>query len=70
MLFIFKSVTVFLFSSDFVVCISISATEVLFCSSACRLAENHILLSTPMGVVYVIIAIDMEVQPLVTHNAA
>ena len=29
-----------------------------------------ILLSTPMGVDYVVIGIDMEVQPLVTHNAA
>ena len=29
-----------------------------------------ILLSTPMGVDYVVIGFDMEVQPLVTHNAA
>ena len=28
------------------------------------------LLSTPMGVDYVVIWFDMEVQPLVTHNAA
>ena len=28
------------------------------------------LLSTPMGVDYVVIRFDMEVQPLVTHNAA
>ena len=28
------------------------------------------LLSTPMGVDYVVIGFDMEVQPLVTHNAA
>ena len=28
------------------------------------------LLSTPMGVDYVGIGFDMEVQPLVTHNAA
>ena len=28
------------------------------------------LLSTPMGVDYVVIGYDMEVQPLVTHNAA
>ena len=27
-------------------------------------------LSTPMGVDYVVIGLDMEVQPLVTHNAA
>ena len=27
-------------------------------------------LSTPMGVDYVVIGFDMEVQPLVTHNAA
>ena len=27
------------------------------------------LLSTPMGVHYVVIGFDMEVQPLVTHNA-
>ena len=28
------------------------------------------LLSTPMGVDYEVIGSDMEVQPLVTHNAA
>ena len=28
------------------------------------------LLSTPMGVDYVVIGFDMEVQPLVTQNAA
>ena len=28
------------------------------------------LLSTSMGVYYVVIGFDMEVQPLVTHNAA
>ena len=28
------------------------------------------LLSTPMGVDYVVIGSDMEVQPLVTNNAA
>ena len=28
------------------------------------------LLSTPMGVDYVVFGFDMEVQPLVTHNAA
>ena len=28
------------------------------------------LLSTPMGVDYVVIGFDMEVQPLGTHNAA
>ena len=28
------------------------------------------LLSTPMGVDYVVIGFDMEVQALVTHNAA
>ena len=28
------------------------------------------LLSTPMGVDYVVIGFGMEVQPLVTHNAA
>ena len=28
------------------------------------------LLSTPMGVDYVVIGFDMELQPLVTHNAA
>ena len=27
------------------------------------------LLSTPIGVDYVVIGFDMEVQPLVTHNA-
>ena len=32
--------------------------------------EKEILLSTPMGVDYVVIGFDMEVQPLVTHNAA
>ena len=29
-----------------------------------------LLLSRPMGVDYVVIGFDMEVQPLVTHNAA
>ena len=29
-----------------------------------------VLLPTPMGVDYVVIGLDMEVQPLVTHNAA
>ena len=29
-----------------------------------------VLLYTPMGVDYVVIGFDMEVQPLVTHNAA
>ena len=28
------------------------------------------LLSTPMGISYLVIAFDMEVQPLVTNNAA
>ena len=28
------------------------------------------LLSTPMGVDYAVIGFDMDVQPLVTHNAA
>ena len=28
------------------------------------------LLSTPMGVDYVVIGFNMELQPLVTHNAA
>ena len=32
--------------------------------------SNLLLLSTPMGVDYVVIGFDMEVQPLVTHNAA
>ena len=34
--------------------------------------NNHYacFLSTPMGVDYVVIGFDMEVQPLVTHNAA
>ena len=27
------------------------------------------LLSTPMGVDYIVIGFDMEIQPLVTHNA-
>ena len=31
---------------------------------------NRYLLSTPMGVDYVVIGFDMEVQPLVTHNVA
>ena len=30
----------------------------------------YFLLSTPMGVDYIVIGFDMEVQPLVTHNAA
>ena len=31
---------------------------------------SNLLLSKPMGVDYVVIGFDMEVQPLVTHNAA
>ena len=31
---------------------------------------SYLLLSTPMGVDYVVIGFDMKVQPLVTHNAA
>ena len=32
--------------------------------------NNFIALSTPMGVDYVVIGFDVEVQPLATHNAA
>ena len=35
-----------------------------------KLLSLLVLLSTPMGVDYVVIGFDMEVQPLVTHNAA
>ena len=37
-----------------------------------RKIHFHIIgsLSTPMGVDFVVIGFDMEVQPLVTHNAA
>ena len=48
-----------------------------FCAStdgALYLYKFHkislIFISTPMGVDYVVIGFDMEVQPLVTHNAA
>ena len=34
-----------------------------------RVVGNN-LLSTPIGVDYVVLDFDMEVQPLVTHNAA
>ena len=35
------------------------------------LLKNYsVLLSMPMGVDYVVIGFDMEVQPLATHNAA
>ena len=30
----------------------------------------RLLLSTPMGIDYVVIGFDMDVQPLATHNAA
>ena len=30
----------------------------------------HLLLCTPMGIDYLEIAFDLEVQPFVTHNAA
>ena len=33
-------------------------------------SANNNILSTPMGVDYVVIGSDMEVQPLITHNAA
>ena len=36
----------------------------------CVLVNGLISLSTPMGVDYVIIGFDMEVQPLVTQNEA
>ena len=42
-------------------------------TSANTHSTTHIsstLLSTPMGVDYVVIGFDMEVKPLVTHNAA
>ena len=32
--------------------------------------DSNTLLSMPMGVDYIVIGFDMEVQPLVTHNAA
>ena len=35
-----------------------------------RVASKAMFLSTPMGVDYEVIGFDMEVQPLVTHNAA
>ena len=35
-----------------------------------NIAILYTLLSTPKGVDYVVIGFDMEVQPLVTHNAA
>ena len=41
-----------------------------YLNGAQRCMTNFILLSMPMGIDYVIIGFDMEVQPLVTHNAA
>ena len=37
----------------------------------CNIYENmhDLYLSTPKGIDYVVIGFDMEVQPLVTHNA-
>ena len=36
----------------------------------CSYNFTHVnLISTPMGVDYVVIGFDMEVQPLLTHNA-
>lgn len=32
--------------------------------------EIALLLSTPVGVDFVVIGVDMEIQSLVTHNAA
>ena len=32
--------------------------------------KKYVKLSTPMGVDYVVIGFDMEVQPFVSHNAA
>ena len=35
-----------------------------------RCQKKKRLLSTPMGIDYVVIGFDMKVQPLVTHSAA
>ena len=41
------------------------------CTNCLFASNNHnFSLSTPMGVDYVVIGFDIEVQPLVTHNAA
>ena len=49
-------------------CFNIYKTRRFFKETTCYLSVH--LLSTPMGVDYVVIGFDMEVQPLVTHNAA
>ena len=44
-----------------------------FCVSSLTWYINHDtlqLLSLPMGIDYLVIGFDMEVQPLVSHNAA
>ena len=40
------------------------------CTVLCLVCVYRTLLSTPMGVDSVVIGFNMEVQPLVTHNAA
>ena len=44
--------------------------DVLLMMSGLMSTISCLLLSTPMGVDYIVIGFDMEVQPLVTHNAA
>ena len=49
--------------------------QFVYCKPGQSIIADHyctftVLLSTPMGVDYVVIGFDMEVQPLVTHNAA
>ena len=45
--------------------------DLAFCESyTCYTIGLTFLLSTPMGIEYVVFGFDMEVQPLVTHNAA
>ena len=78
-----RSVVFSAFYADFCLCpklmiiTTLSVTFYVYCLqlSLLELPKQHNqrmaarLLSTPMGVDYVIIGFDMEVQPLVTHNA-
>ena len=50
--------------------IASSRLESTCCNITFLTLTGSYLLSTPIGVDYVVIGLDMEVQPLVTHNAA
>ena len=65
-----KSVNVMFNCNGFTTEIIRSTYTVVFVFLSLNVTLVFCLLSTPMGVDYIVIGFDMEVQPLVTHNAA